>query len=222
MILLDKVSKIYNDGENRLVALQNVSLKIATGEFVAVVGPSGSGKSTLLHIIGLLDRPSAGRLIIASQIISSQTPRRALALMRRHTVGFIFQSFNLLPHSSAIDNVALPMVFAGAPNRSERARTLLTQMGLGQRLHHLPAKLSGGERQRVAIARALANNPKIILADEPTGNLDTKTGRTIMNLVQRLNKKGTTIVVVTHNRAISKMANRIIKLQDGHLIQTLK
>jgi len=207
-------------GKQRLDALNNVTLEVRRGEFVSIMGPSGSGKTTLLQIIGCLDRPTAGRVYLAGQD-TARLSDDALANLRMKTVGFVFQMFNLLPRNTALENVALPLIFRAIPRaeRLNRARKMLELVGLKQREYHLPAQLSGGERQRVAIARSLINNPKIILADEPTGNLDSKTGLEIIELLHRLNLEGKTIVLVTHNREIVKYSTRIIHLRDGQITE---
>lgn len=215
----DRVTKIYNMGKVQVKALDSVSLTIEEGEFLAIMGPSGSGKSTLMNLIGCLDKPTSGELKLNGSNVSSLNERQ-LARLRGERIGFIFQMFNLIPRISALHNVLLPMSFAKVISKSERerrAKTLLESVGLAERMHHMPNELSGGERQRVAIARALANDPKIILADEPTGNLDTKTGRSILELFQELNKQGRTIVVVTHDSNVAGFAKRKIQLVDGRV-----
>ncbi len=214
------VSKIYQMDSVHVIALDGVSFSIAEGEFVAIMGPSGSGKSTLMNLIGCLDKPTSGTISINSTNVSHLNDRQ-LARLRGSQIGFVFQTFNLIPRIDALANVMLPMTFAGKippRERRQRAQELLESVGLGQRLHHLPSELSGGERQRVAIARALANNPKIILADEPTGNLDTKTGKTILDLFIELNQQGRTIIVVTHDAAVASHARRILHLLDGKIV----
>jgi putative ABC transport system ATP-binding protein len=200
-------------------ALDGVSLQIQAGEFVAIMGPSGSGKSTLLHLIGCLDRPTTGALRIAGTDVAQLSDRR-LAQIRGQQIGFVFQTFNLIPRISALQNVLLPMSFVNTISRSERLRRahqLLESVGLGARVKHFPNELSGGERQRVAIARALANNPSVILADEPTGNLDTKTGRSILELFKSLHEEGRTIVLVTHDAHVAAYAKRLIHFMDGRI-----
>ncbi len=214
------VSKIYQMDSVQVVALDDVSFSIEDGEFVAIMGPSGSGKSTLMNLIGCLDKPTSGTISITSTDISRLSDRQ-LARLRGSQIGFVFQTFNLIPRIDALANVMLPMTFAGKippKERRHRAQELLESVGLGQRLHHLPSELSGGERQRVAIARALANDPKIILADEPTGNLDTKTGKTILDLFSELNRQGRTIIVVTHDAAVASYARRVLHLLDGKIV----
>jgi len=199
-------------------AICNVSLEIRKGEFVSIIGPSGSGKSTLMYLIGFLDRPSSGEIMFNGKNVDSLSSGE-IARIRNKEIGFVFQSFNLLPKTSALDNVCLPMVYSGIP-RKERikiAKDILTKLGLTDRLTHFPNQLSGGEQQRVAIGRALANNPSIILADEPTGNLDTKSGKEILEILKNLNKEGKTIIIVTHNIEIAEQTRRIIRLVDGRI-----
>ncbi len=210
------VWKEYENG--RVVALRGINLKIKKGETLAILGPSGSGKSTLMHILGCLDRPTKGRVLLKGRDVSA-LPDSELAKVRSKTVGFVFQFFYLVPYLNALENVMLPMVFCEGKDR-ERAEELLKLVGLERRKHHFPNQLSGGERQRVAIARALANDPEIILADEPTGNLDTKTGKEIENLLLSLNEKyGKTVVVVTHDEALAKRMERVIRIRDGRIMK---
>ncbi|MCS6937315.1 MAG: ABC transporter ATP-binding protein [Candidatus Bipolaricaulota bacterium] len=207
-------------GAVHVTALDDVSFSISEGEFVAIMGPSGSGKSTLMNLIGCLDKPTTGTISINGTDISRLNDRQ-LARLRGSQIGFVFQTFNLIPRINALANVMLPMTFTNrlsVRERQQRAEQLLQSVGLGARMHHLPNELSGGERQRVAIARALANDPKIILADEPTGNLDTKTGKAILDLFVELNRNGRTIVVVTHDANVASHARRIIKLLDGKIV----
>lgn len=214
------VSKIYQMDSVHVVALDDVSFSIEEGEFAAIMGPSGSGKSTLMNLIGCLDKPTSGTISINGTNVSYLNDRQ-LARLRGSQIGFVFQTFNLIPRIDALANVMLPMTFADKippKERRQRAQELLESVGLGQRLHHLPSELSGGERQRVAIARALANDPKIILADEPTGNLDTKTGKTILDLFVELNRQGRTIIVVTHDAAVAAYARRVLHLLDGKIV----
>lgn len=203
-------------GDNIVNALQSISIGIDRGEYVAFMGPSGSGKSTLMNIVGCLDSPSGGTYMLNGQEVSEMTENE-LAMIRNKEIGFVFQTFNLLPRASALENVALPLIYAGysKDEREEKAMEALESVNLGDRYHHKPNELSGGQRQRVAIARALVNNPSIILADEPTGNLDTKTSYDIMNLFQNLHDKGNTIILVTHEDDIAHYAHRIIRLRDG-------
>lgn len=210
------ISKIYKMGNNIVNALQDISITIDKGEYVAFMGPSGSGKSTLMNIVGCLDSPTAGTYSLNNHLVSEMTENE-LAEIRNKEIGFVFQTFNLLPRASALENVALPLVYAGysKSERHEIAMEALESVALADRYHHKPNELSGGQRQRVAIARALVNKPSIILADEPTGNLDTKTSYGIMGLFQELHDKGNTIIMVTHEDDIAHYAHRIIRLRDG-------
>ncbi|MFD2248221.1 ABC transporter ATP-binding protein [Pontibacter ruber] len=214
------ISRVYHMGSETIHALKSVSITIQKGEYVAFMGPSGSGKSTLMNIIGCLDTPSGGQYILNGQDVSNMTDNE-LAEVRNKEIGFVFQTFNLLPRQSSLENVALPLIYAGysKSQREERAQKALESVGLGNRGKHKPNELSGGQRQRVAIARALINNPSIILADEPTGNLDTKTSYEIMELFEKLHSKGNTIIMVTHEEDIAKYAHRIVRLRDG-LVET--
>lgn len=213
---LQNASKTFNLGDVQVEALKKSSLKIHKGEFVAIMGPSGSGKSTLMNLAGCLDTPTSGKVIIDGKDISKLSEKE-LAKIRNQKIGFVFQTFNLLPRVNALANVELPLFYTGMKRkqREERASQLLAQMGLGDRLRHLPNQLSGGEQQRVAISRALATNPSLIFADEPTGNLDSKTGKEIIEILKKLNKEGNTIVMITHDHDIAKNAHRIIKIKDG-------
>ena len=220
LIQLEKVTKIYRIGDETVRALAGVDLEVAEGEFVALVGPSGSGKSTMLHVIGGLDSPSSGEVIVAGRNLS-QASDSQLSSYRNRSVGFVFQTFNLHPTLNALENVALPLVFSGIPHRRrlEAARQALEEVGLAARAGHRPNQLSGGERQRVSIARALVAGPKIILADEPTGNLDSKTGERIVELLLRLNReKGITTILVTHDLDIAGRAPRILYMRDGSIV----
>src|SRR5262245_60687083 len=210
------ISRKYIMGNNEVNALQSVSITIQKGEYVAFMGPSGSGKSTLMNIVGCLDTPSSGSYMLNNQLVSDMTENE-LAEVRNKEIGFVFQTFNLLPRASALENVALPLIYAGygREERHDMAMAALESVSLADRFHHKPNELSGGQRQRVAIARALVNNPSIILADEPTGNLDSKTSYDIMNLFQELHDKGNTIIMVTHEDDIAHYAHRIIRLRDG-------
>lgn len=210
------IAKIYKMGTETVEALKSVTINIDKGEYVAFMGPSGSGKSTLMNIIGCLDTPTRGNYQLAGQNVS-ETSENDLAEIRNKEIGFVFQTFNLLPRQSSLENVALPLVYAGfgKSQREERALEVLESVGLGDRAYHKPNELSGGQRQRVAIARALVNNPSIILADEPTGNLDSKTSHEIMELFQLLHDQGNTIVMVTHEDDIAQYAHRIIRMRDG-------
>ena len=213
---LEGVWKTYRQGQKALDVLCGIDLSVKRGEFVAVMGPSGSGKSTLLNVLGGLDRPTSGTIRMEGREITAMD-QDALCRYRRDRVGFIFQSFQLLATMTALDNVAFPMVFRGIPsrNRAERALKLLTEMGLADRAHHKPSELSGGEQQRVAIARSLANAPDLLLADEPTGNLDSTTGLEVMRLLKRLHQAGHTLIVVTHDERIARHAERILRMLDG-------
>ncbi|MEK6937330.1 MAG: ABC transporter ATP-binding protein [Nanoarchaeota archaeon] len=223
LIKLENVEKTYKLGEVKVKALDNVNLEINQGDFLAIQGPSGSGKSTIVNMVGCLDKPTKGEIYLAENNIARLSESN-LAQIRGKKIGFIFQTFNLIPSLTALENVALPMTFQNI-SRNKRlriAQELLVQVGLGNRLNHLPNQLSGGQRQRVAIARSLINDPEIILADEPTGNLDTKTGHEIMNILLDFNKKGKTIILVTHNPELAKMANKKITLTDGKINQEKK
>jgi putative ABC transport system ATP-binding protein len=212
----EDLHKEYRQGQKALEVLCGIDLVIRRGEFVAVMGPSGSGKSTLLNVLGGLDRPTSGTIRMEGREITAMD-QDALCRYRRDRVGFIFQSFQLLATMTALDNVAFPMVFRGIPSRdrAERALELLTEMGLADRAHHKPSELSGGEQQRVAIARSLANAPDLLLADEPTGNLDSTTGLEVMRLLKRLHQAGHTLIVVTHDERIARHAERILRMLDG-------
>ena len=219
IVRAEDLVKVYRMGRVHVRALDGVTLAIAEGEFLAIMGPSGSGKSTLMHLIGCLDRPTSGRLWVDGQDVTRLRDRQ-LAHLRGRTIGFVFQSFNLIPRITALENVLLPMSLVGKipkPERRKRAQALLERVGLGHRLTHLPTELSGGEQQRVAIARALANDPKLLLADEPTGNLDTQTGREILKLFRELHREGRTIVVVTHDPEVAGYAERVVHLRDGRI-----
>ncbi|HVE50784.1 MAG TPA: ABC transporter ATP-binding protein [Casimicrobiaceae bacterium] len=211
--------KVYRMGETDVRALAGVSLTIDEGEFVAVMGPSGSGKSTFMNILGALDVPTSGECLLDG-VASSKMRGDALAALRNRKIGFVFQQFNLLPRTTALDNVALPLLYSGIPaaERRQRAQATLERVGLADRSHHHPAQLSGGQQQRVAIARALVNEPKLILADEPTGALDTKTSFEVMALLQALNRSGITVVVVTHEHEVAEFAGRAILFRDGHVV----
>jgi len=223
IIELKNVKKIYQMGEVKVQALKDADLKIKKKEFVAIMGPSGSGKSTLLHMIGCLDRPSSGKIFLDGVDISKLNDSE-LARLRGRKIGFIFQFFNLYATLNALENVELPMMIIekNKKERKKRALDLLKIIGLKKRAEHLPSQLSGGERQRIAIARAMANDPDLILADEPTGNLDTKTGIEIMKIFAKLNEKGKTIVVVTHEQHIASHAKNIVKLKDGEVLKKVK
>ena len=216
VIKTEKISRIYKMGSEVINALQSITIEINKGEYVAFMGPSGSGKSTLMNIIGCLDTPSSGTYILNNFDVSDLTENQ-LAEIRNKEIGFVFQTFNLLPRATSLENVALPLIYAGIgkSDREERAYNTLASVGLGDRASHKPNELSGGQRQRVAIARALVNEPSIILADEPTGNLDSKTSYDIMGLFSKLHEMGNTIIMVTHEDDIAHYAHRIVKLMDG-------
>ena len=217
VIEIKNVKKTYHMGDIEVNALSDVSLQVEQGEMVAITGPSGSGKSTLMNIIGCLDSPTSGEYILDHVDVSKMSDDEQ-ALIRNKKIGFVFQQFNLLPRTPALDQVELPMIYAGAQDRKERAQQALQAVGLGERMYHRPNELSGGQQQRVAIARALVNNPSIILADEPTGNLDSKSGEEIINIFKSLNRdKGLTIVLVTHDPGVAAQAQRIIRVRDGQL-----
>jgi putative ABC transport system ATP-binding protein len=218
LLKLEDVTKVYRMGDVEVHALRGVSFAVAEGEFVAIMGASGSGKSTLMNIIGCLDRPTSGRYLLAGEDVS-HLDRNALAEKRSRTLGFVFQNFNLLSRTSAIENVELPLLYAGAHTheRHERAHAALGRVGLADRIHHHPNQMSGGQQQRVAIARALVSNPKVILADEPTGNLDSVTSVEVMALFQELRDSGITVVLVTHEPDIARYAARVVVMRDGKL-----
>ena len=219
IVKLENTWKVYQLGKVELVALKQVSLDINSGDFVTIMGASGSGKSTLLNIIGCLDSPTKGRVFLKGQDTSLLSEDQ-LSQLRGKTIGFIFQEFNLLPNLDALENVMMPMIFQGTPieQRKKRAHDLLVSVGLGERIYHQPAELSGGERQRVAIARAFANNPELVIADEPTGNLDSTTGKRIMEILTDFHKKqGKTIIVVTHDPHIADYSEKIVDIKDGEI-----
>ncbi len=222
LIVTEHLVKTYALGGEELHALDDVSLSIAYGELVAIVGASGSGKSTLMNILGCLDRPTSGRYFLADREVS-RLGRNELADVRNQFIGFVFQSFKLLPRTSAIENVALPLIYAGVSRkeRTERARAALERVELGHRLDHRPSQLSGGQQQRVAIARAIVNRPKLVLADEPTGNLDSKTSASVMALFQELWRSGLTIAYVTHEPDVAAYASRVIVVRDGRIVSDL-
>lgn len=218
LIKTENIKKTFQMGDNSIRALDGVSIEISEGEMVGVIGASGSGKSTLMNILGCLDKPDAGQYLLSGKDVS-KLGRDKLAEIRNRNIGFVFQSFNLLPRMSALENVELPMQYAGIRNAKLSAEKALETVGLNERMHHEPNQLSGGQRQRVAIARALVNNPSIILADEPTGNLDSKTGEEIIDLFSQLNKLGSTIIIVTHDPEIASKCGRVIRMKDGRVVQ---
>ena len=220
LISARELTKTYAMGDQTVHALRGVSLDIAEGEMVAIMGTSGSGKSTLMNILGCLDQPGGGSYLLAGEAVQGMT-QDALASIRNRRIGFVFQQFNLLPRTSALENVELPMVYAGvkAPERRARALEALQRVGLGERAHHTPAELSGGQQQRVAIARALVNRPQLILADEPTGALDSETSEDIMQLLTDLNRQGMTVVLVTHEPDIAAWARRKLVFKDGRMVE---
>jgi putative ABC transport system ATP-binding protein len=216
IILLDDVHKVYDSGENAVYALRGIDLTVARGDYIAIMGPSGSGKSTLMHILGCLDVPTQGEYVLDGTPVAGMS-QRGLARIRNRKVGFVFQSFNLLPRASIARNVELPLLYAGVGRRERRERAMesLGKVGLAERAKSLPAQLSGGQRQRVAIARALVNSPSIILADEPTGNLDSRTGQEILSIFDALQAAGRTVILVTHEPQIAAHARRVIRIVDG-------
>lgn len=220
LITCQQLCKSYQMGTHVLHALRGIDLVINAGEYIAILGPSGSGKSTLMNLLGCLDTPTSGHYILTGRDVS-RLSRNELADIRNKQIGFIFQSFNLLTHLSALDNVALPLVYRGieVKQRREKAERLLNQVGLADRLHHLPNELSGGQRQRVAIARALVTNPDLILADEPTGNLDSQSGEEVIRLFEALAAQGKTIIIVTHDAFLAERTRRIIRIKDGMIIE---
>lgn len=219
VLQLTEVVKVYKLGEQTITALNKVDLSVTKGEFVAIMGSSGAGKSTMLQIASLLDNPTSGHILLHNQDVSTYSEKK-LAKIRNQEIGFVFQQFNLLNRTSALENVALPLIYAGVgyKERQRRATKILEEVGLGDRLHNTPNQLSGGQQQRVAIARALINDPTLLFADEPTGNLDSKSGEEIMDILSGLHKQGRTIVMVTHEEDIASYAQRVIKMQDGKIL----
>lgn len=218
VIELEQITKLYKSGDEDTVALNDVSLTINKGEFVAIIGPSGSGKSTLMHIIGLLDKPTTGRYALDGQDVSRLSSAKQ-STVRNQKIGFVFQQFNLLPRTTVLDNVLLPTIYGRVANPVATAKKMIEQVGLSDRIHNKSNQLSGGQIQRVAIARALIMNPSIILADEPTGNLDTKRSQEIMDIFKQVNQAGATVVIITHEADIAAQAKRVIELRDGKIIK---
>jgi putative ABC transport system ATP-binding protein len=220
MIRMRGIRKVYSTGRVEVVALRNIDLDIGDNEYVAIVGPSGSGKSTLMNILGCLDTPSSGEYVLSGETVGGLDRNRLAEIRNRH-IGFVFQNFNLLPYASALENVELPLLFAGVPTkeRQERAAAMLERVDLKDRMDHKPTELSGGQMQRVAIARALVNRPAIILADEPTGNLDSTSGKGIVGLFDELHASGQTIVMITHDAAVARVASRVVQIRDGEIVE---
>lgn len=223
LISAKNLTKTYGSEDNLTYALNNASIEIKKGEFVAIIGPSGSGKSTLMHILGCLDKPSSGNYLLNGEQVSHLS-ENSLAKIRNKQIGFVFQSFNLLPRTSALKNVELPLIYSDIKGieRIEKAKNMLFKVGLSEKLNSTPAKLSGGQQQRVAIARALVNDADIIMADEPTGNLDSKSSEEIMELIKGLNREGKTIIIITHEKEIAQKAKRIITVKDGKIVSDVK
>jgi putative ABC transport system ATP-binding protein len=220
MIHMRAIRKAYTMGRVEVEALRGVDLDISRNEYVAVVGPSGSGKSTLMNIVGCLDTPTSGEYVLSGEAVKGLDRNRLAEIRNRH-IGFVFQNFNLLPYASALENVELPLLFAGVPvrERRDRAAEMLRRVDLGDRMDHKPTELSGGQMQRVAIARALVNDPAIVLADEPTGNLDSASGHAIVDLFQQLHDAGQTIVMITHDQAVARLASRVVQIRDGCIVE---
>ena len=217
MIELQKVSKVFDTGFNQVHALSEVNLKLSQGEFVAIKGPSGSGKSTMMNIIGLLDRPTQGKYILANNDVSTMNDKTR-SKIRGKVFGFVFQSYNLIPRLSAVRQVEMPLMYRKDKDRRKKSIVALSKIGLGERIFHSPVELSGGEQQRVSIARALVGEPKIILADEPTGALDTKTGEEIIGIFKNLSEEGITVIIITHDNSVARNATRIIEMKDGMVV----
>ena len=220
MISMTGIRKVYSMGRMTVEALRGIDLQIAANEYVAVVGPSGSGNSTLMNILGCLDTPTSGEYVLSGETVGT-LDRNQLAEIRNKRIGFVFQNFNLLPYASALENVELPLLFGGVGTRErhERAAAMLERVGLQDRMEHKPTELSGGQMQRVAIARALVNDPAIVLADEPTGNLDSASGQAIVTLFRELHAAGQTIVLITHDSGVAKLASRVVRMQDGEIVE---
>ena len=218
MIQISQMTKFYRMGDSIVHALDGVDLEIGAGEFVSITGPSGSGKSTIMHLVGCLDRPTSGQYILDGQRVDRLNDRR-LARVRNRSIGFVFQTFNLLNRTSAVENVAVPLIYARRRGARAMAMKALERVGLAHRAHHKPSELSGGERQRVAIARALVTDPPLVLADEPTGNLDSRTGEQILKLFHELHTEGVTVVLVTHEMAVAAQAQRVIRMRDGKVVE---
>jgi putative ABC transport system ATP-binding protein len=220
VIAMSGIKKIYDTGKVRVEALKGIDLRVGTGEFVAIVGPSGSGKSTLMNLVGCLDTPSDGTYLLRGKEVAG-LDKNDLARIRNERVGFVFQNFNLLPQITAFENVEMPLMFGGVPRkeRKERVTALLEKVGLGDRMEHRPTELSGGQMQRVAVARALSMNPDIVLADEPTGNLDTSSGGDVMSLFEELWRQGRTLIVITHDQALARRAGRVVEIRDGAIVR---
>jgi putative ABC transport system ATP-binding protein len=223
MIKMRAIRKVYTMGRVEVEALRGIDFEVAANEYVAVVGPSGSGKSTLMNILGCLDTPSSGDYVLSGEAVAG-LDRNRLAEIRNKHVGFVFQNFNLLPYATALENVELPLLFAGVSDKERRARAgvMLERVGLADRLDHKPTELSGGQMQRVAIARALVNRPAMVLADEPTGNLDSGSGKAIVELFNELHAAGQTIVMITHDQTVAKLASRVVQIRDGQIVEDRK
>ena len=223
MIQMRGIEKVYNTGHVNVQALKGIDLDVGGSEYVAIVGPSGSGKSTLMNLLGCLDTPTAGDYVLSGEKVAGLDRNRLAEIRNRH-VGFVFQSFNLLPYATALENVELPLLFGGVPSRERRARAaeMLEKVDLADRMHHKPTELSGGQMQRVAIARALVNRPAMVLADEPTGNLDSASGRGVVDLFEELHDSGQTIVMITHDMGLAGLASRVVQIRDGEIVEDLE